>query len=285
MAEVELISECCLEMDGRRLRYLHGGHGPPVVLIHGFLGGSHCWRFTLPFLARRYRVYAIDLPGLGASEAQRDADCGIAAQAGCVLRFIEKMGLCRVDVVGCSFGGAVALHAALQEKDRKPARLRSLVLAAPVNPWSQFGRGRLKMLATSSSARALLRLVLPYSRPLHSWALRRLYADPARIQPGTLEGYSPVILEPGRALHVLSAIRSWRKDLESLRAGIKEVDVPVLLIWGDRDRAVDPASCAALKEHLANCEAVRLPDVGHMPFEEAPEEFNRLVMEFLGKQA
>ncbi|MBZ5522815.1 MAG: alpha/beta fold hydrolase [Acidobacteriia bacterium] len=271
-----------MDLAGKRLRYLQGGAGRPAVLLHGFLGGSFCWRFTLPVLARQYRVYALDLPGLGISEADAQTDCGMAAQAVCVQQFIEKLGLRHVDLIGCSFGGAVALHVALQEKRLKAGRLRSLVLAAPVNPWSRFGRKRLAVLRTSAGG-MLLRLAMPYSRPLLPWALRRLYADPACIPAGTLEGYSPLILGSGRAAHVLSAIRSWKRDVEVLRTCPGAIDVPTLLVWGDRDRAVDPASCEALQQCFTDCEVRRLPGVGHLPFEEAPEEFNRVVMEFLGK--
>ena len=280
MPEIVSISECWLPQEGSRLHYLRSGAGPAVVLLHGFLGGSFCWRFTLPALARKFEVYALDLPGLSDSEAERGADCGMAAQARRVQSFLEEMGLHDVALMGCSFGGAVALHAVLQEKQRPPGRIRSLVLAAPVNPWSQFG-GKRRALLRTSLGRALLRLALPYSRALHPWGLRRLYGDPARIPAGTLEGYSPQILRRGRAEHVLSAIQSWEQDVQELRRLAGEINLPALLVWGDLDRAVDPASCAKLEQRLPGCQVRRMPGVGHLPFEESPDEFNRAVMEFL----
>lgn len=280
MTEVS-ISEHWLGPEGARLRYLKSGAGTPVVLLHGLLGGSFCWRFTIPALAKRHCVYAIDLPGLGASDAQGSVDLSMAAQAARVMQFMDHLDLRHADVLACSYGGAVALHLALQEKALKAGRLRSLMLAAPVNPWSRVGRKRLAVLRTPAGG-MLLRLALPHSAPLHAWGLRRLYADPARIPAGTLEGYTPQILRPGRAAHLLSAIRRWKPDVEMLRTRLEEIELPVLLVWGAADRAVDPASCVELEKRLQGCRTVLLPGAGHVPFEEVPEEFNRVVTDFLG---
>src|SRR5258707_794813 len=103
MTEVS-ISDHWLGPDGARLRYLQSGAGTPVVLLHGLLGGSFCWRFTIPALARRYRVYAVDLPGLGASEAQAGADLSMAAQAARVMQFMAYLDLRHADVLACSYG-------------------------------------------------------------------------------------------------------------------------------------------------------------------------------------
>jgi pimeloyl-ACP methyl ester carboxylesterase len=61
-------------------------------------------------------------------------------------------------------------------------------------------------------------------------------------------------------------------------------DMPVLLLWGDRDRAVLPASAAELQRRMPKAELLVLPGVGHMPYEEAPERFNKAVGEFLGRE-
>ena len=281
-AQTPVISVRWIDFEGRRLRYLEGGNGPPVMLLHGFLGGSLCWRFTLPALARQFRVVAPDLPGVGLSQAEAGDDCGIAAQAGRVFRLIQSLGLGDVHVIGCSFGGAVALHLALLARRLNAGGIRSLALAAPVNPWSRFGGKRISVLRTAPGG-ILLRMAFPYSDPVHGWALRRLYGDTSRIPLGTLEAYRAVIFKPGRARSILSALRKWKNDVELLRDSAGEIDVPVLLVWGDRDRAVDPESSAQLQRRLPACECHMMAGVGHLPFEEAPEEFNRMVLNFLAR--
>jgi pimeloyl-ACP methyl ester carboxylesterase len=73
--------------------------------------------------------------------------------------------------------------------------------------------------------------------------------------------------------------------VELLRGALGEIEIPVLLVWGTADRAVDPQSCAALRERLVNSESVCWEGVGHLPFEEVPGEFNRVAMEFLGRRS
>jgi pimeloyl-ACP methyl ester carboxylesterase len=80
---------------------------------------------------------------------------------------------------------------------------------------------------------------------------------------------------------MLSILQSWQSDMASLSRAIPEVRARTLLIWGERDRAVDPGSAGMLVRTLPHAQTVMLPNVGHLPFEEAPDEFNRLVLDFL----
>jgi pimeloyl-ACP methyl ester carboxylesterase len=108
-----------------------------------------------------------------------------------------------------------------------------------------------------------------------------MYGDPQRIPDGTLEGYSRLFLRKGLARNVVQMLRSWDGDLEALRAAPEQIKVPTLLIWGTRDGAVDLRSAEVLRRKLPNCQLAIIEGAGHLPFEETPEEFNRLVMGFL----
>jgi pimeloyl-ACP methyl ester carboxylesterase len=268
------------EIDGQRIRYYQSGNEPQLLLIHGLLGGSFCWRFSLPVLAQRYRVCAVDLPGLGPSQ-DPGTDCSMSCQAEHLLAFIGQMGWKDLSVLGSSFGGAIAMLLAARDLQTS-RRIRSLVLSAPVNPWSDFGRHRIRRLSTALGG-YFLRAVLPISQPCHRMAVRRMYGDPNRMPPDALEGYRTSVLQPGRAKNVLTALRNWQKDIESLRKIIPQLKIPTLLIWGERDLAVDPRSAVALRQHLPNAEVKLIPGAGHLPFEEVPEEFNGVVMEFLDR--
>ena len=83
---------------------------------------------------------------------------------------------------------------------------------------------------------------------------------------------------------MVNILRNWDRDLEALRSAIPRVTAPVLLIWGSHDGAVDPRSAEPLRTAFRQCETVMLPGVGHIPFEEAPEVFNRLVLDFIARQ-
>jgi pimeloyl-ACP methyl ester carboxylesterase len=271
------INKLTAEIDGEQLHFLRAGSGPPLLLLHGLLGGSFCWRMNMEAFSRQHTVFAIDLPGLGGSDAPRHLDCSMAAQASRVSSLLDHLNLEEVDVVGCSWGGAIAMFLAVQSE-----RVRRLVLAAPVNPWSTLGAGRIRFL-NGRLGGTLLRMVWPVSRPLHRTALERMYGDPRRVPAGTIEGYSSLAMRPGRVHNILNTLRNWDKDVNSLRRAISRIKVPSLLIWGTRDGAVDLRSCEALGRALPRCELALIEGAGHLPFEETPDEFNRLVLDFVDR--
>lgn len=270
--------ESWTNIDGESLRYLQAGSGPPLLLIHGLLGGSFCWRFTLPALAEHYTACAVDLPGLSSSD-DPGIDCSISCQARRLSRFIEKMPWKTLTVIGCSFGGAVAMLLAAGN-----SRIQSLVLSAPVNPWSNFGQRRIRFLSTRPGG-YFLRAALPISRPFHRIAVSRMYGDPESVPQDAVHGYRESVLRRGRAQNILTALRNWPTDVESLRIIIPQLKIPTLLLWGDRDQAVDPRSATQLSRHLPQAETRFISGAGHLPFEESPEEFNRIVLEFLDRNS
>ena len=265
------------EIDGQPLHYLRAGSGPPLLLLHGLLGGSFCWRLNLDGLARRRTIFAVDLPGLGGSDAPRHLDCSMPTQASRALALLEQLKLENVDVVGSSWGGAIAMFLAAQSR-----RVRSLALAAPVNPWSDLGAGRIRFFKGRFGG-ALLQLAWPVSRPLHRIAVERMYGDPRRVPAGTIEGYSAQVMQPGRVHGILNSLRNWENDVNALSNAIRRITVPSLLIWGTRDSAVDLRSAEQLRRALPASELKLIEGAGHLPFEETPDEFNRLVLDFVAR--
>jgi len=111
---------------------------------------------------------------------------------------------------------------------------------------------------------------------------RRMYGDRDKIPPGTLEGYEAPLAIPGLFEHGLSIVRTWTSDLRELEALLpKLASVPTLLMWGSKDPAVYASSMAPLARHFADVQTVVFPGVGHLPYEECPEDFNRALIEFL----
>jgi pimeloyl-ACP methyl ester carboxylesterase len=110
----------------------------------------------------------------------------------------------------------------------------------------------------------------------------RLYADRCKIPPGSLEGYKAPMAIPGMFEHGLSIVRTWTADLRELEALLpKLAEIPTLLMWGSKDPAVYVSSMEPLSRHFTNVQKVVFPGVGHLPYEECPEEFNRALIEFL----
>jgi pimeloyl-ACP methyl ester carboxylesterase len=265
-------------VEGHRMRHLRSGSGPALLLLHGLLGYSFSWRHAMPALAVKSTVYAVDMPGVGFSDRPPNLDHSFRAHAERLLRFLDSVGVESCDLLGTSHGGAVAMRAAALA----PGRVRSLILVAPVNPWSAHGR-RLAPFACSRPVSWLLLQFAPSLEIAHRLALRRLFGDRSRILPGTLAGYSAPFKIPGTINYGLGALRSWDRDLADLESVLPRIaHIPTLLLWGSEDRAVDPVSAETLCRQFKNCRLKMFEGVGHLPYEEVREQFNAAVMEFLG---
>jgi pimeloyl-ACP methyl ester carboxylesterase len=275
------VEERFLDLDGSRMRYLHAGAGPPVVLVHGLMGYSFSWRNTIPALSERLEVFAIDALGAGYSDRPPALDCTLKACAQRLLRFLDAASSEPFAVLGTSHGGAVAMMAAAL----RPGRVRRLVLVAPVNPWAPRGR-RLAPFLSHPLVAPLFAQAANRSWNFRRYYFRRLWGDPRRIPRGTFEGYMKPLERSGAWDYGLSVLRRWNEDLQELELALPQIsNIPTLLIWGSRDKAVAPTSSERLKQNFRQSQLVMMDGVGHLPYEEAPDEFNRLVKEFLSSRS
>jgi 2-hydroxy-6-oxonona-2,4-dienedioate hydrolase len=266
--------------DGR-VRFLQAGSGQPLVLLHGLLGYSFSWRLNMAALALHRKVLALDQLGVGFSDHPLDLDCAMRAVAARTIAFIDQQAPENFDLLGTSHGGAIAMWVAALLAERGDRRLQRLVLSAPANPWSPHGR-LLAPFVAHRHISAVLRSTLPRASFAWGFFIRRLYANAGRMPPGTVEGYSAALAVDRSWEYGLRALETWLEDLEMLKTLLPALsEVPTLLIWGDADPAVYLKSAEPLREHFRNCEYVTMAGVGHLPYEEAPEDFNRIVTEFL----
>jgi pimeloyl-ACP methyl ester carboxylesterase len=283
------VEEHWLELPDGRMRYLKAGSGPPLILIHGLMGYSFSWRFTIPALAPHATVYAIDNLGTGLSSACADIDCSVRATAERVLQFADALGILDFDLLGTSHGGGVAIMVAAICAERRLGivaerphpRLQRLILVAPVNPWSPHGK-RFAPFVGSAFGSLLFRNTIERWRALDYLWLRRMFGDGAKIPPDSLAGYRIPVLKNHVFRHASRIVSNWTADLAELESAIPKIrDCPTLLIWGTRDRAVAFHSAEPLRRNFHNARLVAFKGVGHLPYEEAPEDFNRTLVEFL----
>ena len=299
------VEECWMEMDGARMRYLRtkspssdelrtgflaGGvrNGPPqraLILVHGLLGYSFSWRYTMPALAPYATVYAPDMLGAGFSDRPSGIDHSMRGTAQRLLRFIAQLGIESFDLVGTSRGGAVAMMAAAECLSGNSAvQVKRLVLVAPVNPYSAHGRW-LAPFAGSDFGAPLFRFGTVYMSFLYPFFHARLYGDRRRIPPGTLEGYTAPLVKPGLFEHALSIVSTWTEDLRELESTLpKLASIPTLFMWGSHDTAVYASSAKELAKYFPHSKLIVFPGIGHLPYEECPDEFNRALIDFLTRE-
>jgi len=214
---------------------------------------------------------------MGESERVAEFDASLEAIADRVVAFMDAMDLDVVDVAGHSHGGAITMMLAA----RHPHRVRRLILFAPANPFCDLGRQLIGFYQTRFGI--WLAQQIPWlPRALKFTALSRMYGDPMRVPADALGGYTDGLGVPGTIDHVLNIIRGWYPGMSRLRSELANLaDKPTLLIWGDRDRAVGLGSAHELQVTLKKAKLVVIPGVGHIPFEEAPEVCNRIMLDWL----
>ncbi len=261
------VEECWMDFDGARMRYLKTGSGPALILLHGLLGYSFSWRYTLPALAPYATVYAPDLLGAGFSDRPRAIEHSMRATALRVLKFVENLGLTSFDLLGTSRGGAVAMATAAECVRAGGSRrgLQRLILVCPVNPYSAHGTWLAPFFGSNVGA-ALFRVGVERMPFLFPYWHGRLYGDRGKIPLGSLDGYKAPLAIPGLFEHALSIVQTWTADLKELERLLPSLaDIPTLLMWGSKDPAVYVSSMEPLARHFRNVETVSFPRGGAPP--------------------
>jgi pimeloyl-ACP methyl ester carboxylesterase len=162
-----------------------------------------------------------------------------------------------------------------------PERVRRLVLVAPANPWSAHGSLMTRAFATRPGAWAF-RKGAPALALLNWYFIGRMFGSRRRIPPDTVRGYTGPLRTPGTIEHGLGIVKSWRTDMRAIKEALPRIaHIPTLLIWGSRDRIVFPSSAESLRRHFARAELVIFDGVGHLPYEEVPDQFNQVIGDFL----
>jgi pimeloyl-ACP methyl ester carboxylesterase len=257
-----------IEVAGLRVAYERAGQGPALVLLNGYVGdGPGTWRRQIDELSDELTVVAWDAPGSGRSSDPPET-FGLADYADCLAGFIDALGLQRPHVAGLSFGGGLALEL----YRRHPTIPASLVLAGAYAGWAgslppdvvdqRLQQAlRLAELPPDELVRALLPTMFSASAPAEMFD--ELRASLATFHP--------------TGLRVMA--RSFAEA--DLRDVLPRIEVPTLLLHGDKDVRSPLDVAEALHAAIPHSRLVVLPGVGHMSTIEAADRFNREVRHFL----
>jgi pimeloyl-ACP methyl ester carboxylesterase len=264
--------------------------GPTVVLVHG-LGGSHLnWDLFAPLLTPHARVYALDLPGFGRSEpGERTAT--VRDNVVVLDRFVREVTGGPVVLVGNSMGGMVSVL----EAERSPAKVSGLVLVDPALPGP---RGR----PDPRVAAAFGLYAVPGAGPRYLARRRRTLGargtvrqmlelcgvDPDAVPPPLVDRSVALVDErrdvAGMDRAFLTAARSLLlllADPRLIRRAMAGVQVPMMLVHGDRDRLVPVSVARDVARRHPDWRYVELPGVGHVPQLQCPELLAEHVLAWL----
>lgn len=240
------------------------GAGLPMVLVHGYLGGSSQWEAQLRFLSQHFDVIAVDLAGYG-NASHLAAPTVMATHAQSVLNTLDQLGIDRFHLLGHSMGGMV-----VQEMVRlAQARVLKLVLYG-TGPQGSIP-GRFETMARSRERLAQDGIEATARRISAMWLLHR-EASPMAQALGDLAAQSSAqAAEAG-----LWAMEGWDG-----RANLPNITQPTLIVWGDHDRSYQWPQIESLWRGIANASLAVLPHCSHALHLEYPQAFHNLLLDFL----
>ncbi|GAB4504540.1 MAG: alpha/beta fold hydrolase [Anaerolineales bacterium] len=261
-----------------KVNFIASGSGAPVILIHGLAASLHDWDALLPVLASHgYAAYALDLLGHGESAKPESRAYHIDWLFDHLVAWLDSLALNQPPVlVGHSLGGYLTLEYAC----RFPTALRALVL---VNPFYQLAQ--LPAVLRFSYRNPVLNTT--FMERIPQWAFR-LMIDVTSLSLGHTGGALYSLPEHIRAQTALDykrtapGVYNLPHTLRDLTPCLPSLNVPTLVVWGERDQTLAPASFQRLVETLPKAHSLTLP-CGHVPHQSQADEFNRAVTEFLSK--
>jgi pimeloyl-ACP methyl ester carboxylesterase len=257
---------------GIETNYLEAGAGRPVVLIHGSGPGVSAyanWRLTIPTLAGGLRVLAPDLVGFGFTERPPGVRYDLGTWTDQVLGFLDALGLERVDIVGNSFGGAIALALA----GRHPERVDRLVLMGSVGVSFPITDGLDAVWGYEPSFAAMRQILdfFAFDRSLVDDELAEVRYR-ASIRPGFQESYGAMFPAPRQR---------WVDAMVTPDEVIASLPHQTLVVHGREDRVIPLANAYRLLDLIPHAQLHVFGRCGHWTQIEHAAAFNRLVVDFL----
>jgi pimeloyl-ACP methyl ester carboxylesterase len=264
---------------GVRVHYQEAGpeDAPVVILIHGFTASTLVWsEVLLPIAEKGFRVIAPDLIGFGFSEKPRDGEYTIDAHARMITGLMNELGIERATLVGSSYGGAIAATCALDYAER----VRRLVLVSAVSNDDIKRRPLLRLAASPVIGELLSPLMLDLRWMIKRHLKSNTVSNSGWFDDKRVAAYHTPLRAADTQRAALRMLRSWSAERIGREAHL--ITQPVLIIWGEHDAEIPLRDGEHLHREIPASRLIVFRQCGHLPQEEYPREFTRLVAEFAG---
>jgi 2-hydroxymuconate-semialdehyde hydrolase len=250
------------------------GKGFPLLMIHGSGPGVSAWanwRLVMPELAKISRVIAPDMVGFGFTERSREQQYSMEVWINQALGLLDALGIEHADMVGNSFGGALALAFTI----RHPHRVRRLVLMGSAGIKFDLTPGLDAVWGYTPSIEnmRLLLDIFAWNRQLVNDDLARLRYE-ASIQPGFQESFSAMFPEPRQ---------QWIDAMSSPEDDIRSLPHETLVIHGRDDKVIPLSNSIRLSNLIENSQLHVYGQCGHWTQIEHAKRFARLVCDFISE--
>ena len=255
-------------INGARIHYERAGEGMPVILLHAGVADHRMWEPQVRELAKQFDVIAPDMRGFGLSELPPQRWSPVAD----VLGIVDQLRLKPAHVIGCSMGAGIAIDFAIEHGER----LSKLVLVGPGISGTHFGAKYAELFTEMEAADKA------GDHEAVVAADARLWLD----GPRRASGY---VKDPIRKLF-FDMDSNFESDWDSApienidppaAERLHEVTAPTLIVVGDEDAPPIFDAVELLMEKVPHARKAVIHDAAHLPNLEHPDEFNRIVLDFL----
>jgi pimeloyl-ACP methyl ester carboxylesterase len=259
---------------GRNIRLAKAGpaDAPLVVLLSPFPESILSFAGSWKALTEKCRVIAIDLPGFGASEGDRQ-DMSPSAQGAHLAAIFDELDLHNIHLVGPDVGMAAGLAYILNHNHRLASLAVGHGLGAPGPFKLAF---MISMLAKFSFMRFITGLL--GAGPLIAFS-SKLGSIRHRANPKQIDDYKRAY--SGRAAEVVYWFKDFRSKAAELAGRMQEIDIPTLVFWGELDVLFDPSNAKYLDEALPQSKLQILPEAGHLAWADQPELFATMIIDWV----
>jgi pimeloyl-ACP methyl ester carboxylesterase len=265
-----------VEVDGRVLAYREAGEGAAVLLLHGWPTSSFLWRNVVPAIARERRVLALDLPGFGGSAKPTDVTYDLGFFTAAVRGFLDALAIDDVALGLHDIGGPVGMRFALEN----PWRVRAIALLNTGLYVEDISPNLIEFVEALQTPGARERLT---STAALVEVLRFGTAIESSVTDATIAG----LVEPFASAEDRLALAKAGAELEpvgisSIAGELKDVRVPVRLIYGQQDRILEQIDSFAerIRRDFPHAQITALPHAGHFLQEDEPHHVGELLGEF-----
>lgn len=248
-----------ITIDGLKLYYTTLGEGTPTLLLHGWGVDSRSMESVMAHLKKQAKVYALDFPGFGMSELPPEP-WEVGDYTALTVKFLDQMGLDKVDIVAHSFGGRVSIKLAAAH----PERINRLVLTGSAGIRPDRTAGYYVKVYTYKLGKALVKL-LPGSlgKSLQERMIARRGSSDYQ-QAGEMRA---------------TFVKVVNEDLRHL---LPDIQAPTLLIWGELDTETPLQDGQLMDQLIPNTRLEVLQGAGHYCYIDDFPGFSRAISAFLG---
>lgn len=261
-----------IEIQGMSVHYRDEGQGDVLVLLHGTASSLHTWEGWTEVLKKNYRVIRLDLPAYGLTGPNPQRKYDLKTYLDFLHEFFQKKNLKTFYLGGNSFGGMLSWEYALAYPDE----VKKLILVDAAGYPSDRKQPFVFRLARTPVLNRILRYVTP--KFFYKNNLKQVYGDDSKINDELVTRYFELGLREGNRQAFIDRLKSASKTHYE---NIKNIKIPVLILWGEKDDWILPKFAQKFKEDLPNAQLITYPELGHVPMEENPAETVKAVEDFL----